>query len=147
MNGPCSRPGCDRQHYARGMCRQDYDAWRRTGSRRRPCTTDRCPNPRRARGYCTTCLGRLDRYGDPEYSPAASVDEIAVDRAVAGEPPDRLTVAEREEAVRRLHARGWSDRRIAARVGLEFPATVAKIRLRLGLPPNSPALGGRRIAA
>jgi len=88
----------------------------------------------------------LNRYGDPEYDPAASVDEIAVERAVMGEPPDRMTVAEREEAVRRLYGRGWSDRQIATRLGIPFPATVGKIRRRLGLPVLSPAIGGRGTA-
>lgn len=41
-----------------------------------------------------------------------TVDEIAVERAMAGEPVT-LTLVEQLEAVRRLHARGLSDRRIA----------------------------------
>lgn len=146
MANLCSTPGCGGTHHARGMCGREYDAWRR-GPGARPCDTPGCPNPRRARGYCTTCLGRLARYGDPEYDPAASVEEIAVERAVLGEPPDRMTVAEREAAVRYLHAWGWSDRRIADCLDIPFPATVGKIRRRLGLPATSPARGGRRAAA
>lgn len=61
------------------------------------------------------------------------IDEIAVERAVAGDPPEHLTPAERRAVVRRLHARGCSDGEIAARSGM-VTETAMRIRHELGLP-------------
>ncbi|ONH62326.1 hypothetical protein CcI49_02815 [Frankia sp. CcI49] len=46
----------------------------------------------------------------------AYVDEIAVERAVAGDPPEYLTVAERAEAIDRLLATGMSQLAAARRL-------------------------------
>lgn len=46
------------------------------------------------------------------------VDEVAVLRAMAGDPPAGLTAAEKREAVRRLHRRGLDRAAIARRTGL-----------------------------
>jgi hypothetical protein len=62
------------------------------------------------------------------------VDEVAVLRACDGEHLD-LTIGERREVVRRLHARGLSDGRIAATGGLTA-RTVLRIRQELDLPAN-----------
>lgn len=50
--------------------------------------------------------------GTASYSDEPDVDEVAVERAMAGEPIE-LTLADQTEAVRRLAARGMSVRRIA----------------------------------
>jgi hypothetical protein len=65
----------------------------------------------------------------------ADVDEIAVGRLLAGDAPERTTLGEREEAVRRLHAYGLNDREIADRLRrtVQF---VCRTRSRLGLPAN-----------
>lgn len=66
--------------------------------------------------------------------PAALVDEVAIELALAGEGP-RLTPAERRECVRRLHAERWSDGRIAEKIRCA-PETVLRIRSELGLPAH-----------
>lgn len=71
--------------------------------------------------YCRTCKrGELD------------VDEIAVERAVAGQPPERLTTAEREAAVAQLLLAGLDLVEIARRVRCHR-AHVGRIRDRLGV--------------
>ncbi|WP_088284979.1 helix-turn-helix domain containing protein [Kineosporia sp. A_224] len=81
------------------------------------------PQPRR-RSRAATVTDRLgwpagdsddtdDLTGDDDLAGGdVTVDEVAVERAMAGEPVT-LTLVEQLEAVRRLHARGLSDRRIA----------------------------------
>lgn len=62
-------------------------------------------------------------------------DDAAVERIVNGgfnAYTGALRVGDREEIVRRLHARGYSDRRIAAQAGFT-DRTVQRIRARLGL--------------
>lgn len=73
------------------------------------------------RVYCLTCKrGELD------------VDDIAVGRAVAGEPPERLTPAEREAAVTQLLQARFALVEIAQRVGCHR-THVGRIRDRLDL--------------
>ncbi|MDF2708152.1 MAG: hypothetical protein K0R62_3804 [Nonomuraea muscovyensis] len=62
------------------------------------------------------------------YAPATP-DEIAVDRAVMGDTPTRLTPRERTAAVQRLDRRGLSARQIAEHVGCT-KRTVHRIRNR-----------------
>lgn len=65
---------------------------------------------------------------------AADVDEVAVERVVAGRGgQSQLTVAERAEVVRVLHGRRCNDLLIARRTGMN-PRTVLRIRQRLNLP-------------
>lgn len=71
--------------------------------------------------YCRTC-----KRGDQV------IDEVAVARAVDGEPPERLTTAEREAVVAELSLRGFGPAEIARRVGCHR-LTAQKIRERLGL--------------
>lgn len=59
------------------------------------------------------------------------IDDIAIELALRGEKV-KLTPAEREIAVRRLHALRWSDGRIAAQLHCT-DRTVIRIRVRLGL--------------
>ena len=83
---------------------QARDKWRRDWDKKHAghdITRDRI-----GRRYCLTCPART-----------WSVDETAVDRAVAGDPPERLTVAEREAAVLLLKQRGLPGATVAARVG------------------------------
>lgn len=61
------------------------------------------------------------------------VDEIAVEQAMQGaRGPSLLTVAERREVVRRLHAWGCNDQEIQRRTGLTG-RTALRIRQELGL--------------
>lgn len=71
--------------------------------------------------YCRTC-----RRGDQD------VDEVAVERAVAGEPPERLTTAEREAAVALLLLEGLGRAEIARRVRCDR-AHIGRIKNRLGV--------------
>lgn len=120
------------------------------GDRAPTCTVTRCTGPHRSLGYCEAHYRRYRRYGTPLGQPARDsyVDEIAVARTIAGDPPARLTQAEREEAVRRMHARGLHDRLIAERLGVRR-AWASRIRRRLDLPAvgtPGPAPGSRRAA-
>lgn len=115
------------------------------------CAIAKCNKPHRSLGWCEAHYRRWRRYGDPLGQPVRDeyVDEIAVLRVVAGDPPEHLTQADREEAVRRLHARGLNDREIGERLGVQR-AWARKIRARLELPalgtPGRPP-GSRRAAA
>jgi hypothetical protein len=60
-------------------------------------------------------------------------DDVAILRAVEGDLSVTLTRAEREEVIRRLHARGMSDRTIANWMGIA-DRTVLRIRQDLGIP-------------
>lgn len=53
---------------------------------------------------------------------------------------ERMTTAARDRTIRVLHGKGWSDRRIAERVGVSHVA-VGRTRERLGLPRNFAPLG------
>lgn len=55
--------------------------------------------------YCLSC-----------WRGASDVDEIAVERAVAGEPPEHMTIAERQAAIQLLHGRKLSAREVARRL-------------------------------
>lgn len=54
-----------------------------------------------------------------------------------------LYVEEREEAVRKLHARGLNDAQISRQTNMS-PRTVLRIRQRIGLPTNVPESRLRR---
>ncbi|MFE7965371.1 helix-turn-helix domain-containing protein [Streptomyces cellulosae] len=56
-------------------------------------------------------------------------DEVAVQRAVSGEPPARLTHRERRQAIEVCTRRGLSVRETAERVGCS-PRTVLRVRAR-----------------
>lgn len=90
-----------------------------------------------------------DTIDDPTYTPSLrdtttkhDLDPVAVDRACAGQPPLHLTVAERNAAVERLAARGYSDAEIGAVLGTSRDA-IAQRRHRHGVPA---AIGPRRTA-
>jgi hypothetical protein len=84
---------------------------------------------RDGRPYCRTCArgGHL-------------VDEIAVERAVRGDPPQRLSIAERELAVIQLSAWGLTYAAISQRTGCSLRTAYA-ICKRLGA---AQATGARR---
>lgn len=67
----------------------------------------------------------------PVVEDEGGIDEVAVELACSGEGV-RLSPAERRECVRRLHARKWSDARIAEALHCN-PKTSARIRDELGL--------------
>lgn len=71
--------------------------------------------------------GRAQRAGVPWRIP----DPYAVDAAVAGNPVDFLTTAQRAEAVKVLWLQRWSDAAIAERLGFS-DRTVLRIRQRHG---------------
>ncbi|MFC4512583.1 hypothetical protein [Streptomyces ehimensis] len=84
---------------------------------------------------------RQHRHGDvnavyrPYGKQGADLDEVAVDRLVAGDPPASVTRPERAAAVRRLHGQGLTDSQIAARLGVER-VVAWRVRTRMGLPIN-----------
>lgn len=111
----------------------------------RTCTNDWCDRPHRARGFCNACYSRGLQAGDFGRSAMRpfeiykqrreDIDEIAVDRLIAGDIPDHTTIGEREAAIRRLHADGLSDSQIGARIGVSGSCVYYR-RKSLGLPAN-----------
>lgn len=116
-------------------------------------TVSRARNYARAHGFAPPLAWDDDTIDDPAARPAIDaeledqvLDEVAVRRIMAGQlqvpsigagqrngtPPELL------EAIRRLAADGWSDRRIAERVGRK-PNAVTAIRLRHAIPAGVPA--------
>lgn len=99
------------------------------------------------RGWIPPLAWDDDTIDDPAATPLGlidsatkhDVDEMAVERAVAGDPVD-LTVAERREVVRRLHAQGFNDVQIARRAGFT-DRTALRIRQELGLAAVEPEPG------
>lgn len=63
------------------------------------------------------------------YQPGTCIDEVAVQRAIDGDPPATLTPAETTEAVRILTQRGYSSKQIAARLRVTS-RTVARHRIK-----------------
>lgn len=94
--------------------------------REQPC--DACARAHRERSRSWPS----ERARPNRVSPAQDVDEVAVQRAVAGEPV-WLNLAERREALRVLHSWGFRDREIAQRLGKSVDAVI-QARKRLGLP-------------
>lgn len=68
---------------------------------------------------------------DKENSGKKHIDEIAVERAMRGDRV-KLTRLERLDAIRRLHARKWSDRRVGLALHID-ERTVLRNRQELGL--------------
>lgn len=110
----------------------------------RQCGNDWCDRKHFARGYCHTCYMRGWSSGDMSRAAAVSrewgisrtdVDHAAVHRLMKGDPPEKTTLGDREEAVRRLHAFGLNDREIAERIRRRV-LFVWRVRQRLGLPAN-----------
>jgi hypothetical protein len=109
------------------------------------CINDWCNRPRKIRGYCRPCYSRGLQAGDMTRAAMQpgeiyalrreDVDEIAVQRLIAGNPPQHTTIGERETAIRHLHALGLSDRQIGRRIGVSA-ACVYYRRKWLGLPAN-----------
>lgn len=69
-NATCSVDDCEREVYARSICRRHYDNARRAGTlevqaRRVGCAVDGCDREHWGKGYCRLHLGRFLRYGDP----------------------------------------------------------------------------------
>ncbi|MFI0929676.1 helix-turn-helix domain-containing protein [Streptomyces sp. NPDC021012] len=64
------------------------------------------------RTYCRLC-----RMAKRRTTTSFEPDPVAIERAVAGNPPAYLYPVERAEAVRRLDSRGLTAKQIAARVG------------------------------
>lgn len=66
----CSQPGCDRPHYARGLCNGCYKAQTKAGTitpirvGRGVCEYPNCGREHQARGYCSTHYQML-REGRP----------------------------------------------------------------------------------
>ncbi|MFF5643016.1 helix-turn-helix domain-containing protein [[Kitasatospora] papulosa] len=78
--------------------------------------------------YCRTCV-RLRQQGRKRTWVTVAPDEIAIERAVTGDPPQRLTPRERAQAVLTLRARNISAAEAAQRVGCT-PRTVWRIQAR-----------------
>lgn len=109
------------------------------------CINDWCDRPSDARGFCRACYFRGRSAGDwarasmrPFEITALKhqdIDEIAVQRLIAGDVPERTTIGEREAAIRALHAEGLSDSQIGRRIGVSA-ACVFYRRKYLGIPAN-----------
>lgn len=142
----CAIRGCHKPQLARTWCDAHYRRWRRHGSptagrrQRTHCRVTDCTNPHNAKGYCAMHYERVKRHGDPTYVAHTEIDDVAVLRAVGGDRPGRLTVAEREAIVRRLHGRGLRDGQIADHLDIGTSG-VWTIRQRLGLPANATPVG------
>lgn len=142
----CTIRTCTRPQLARTWCEIHYRRWQRHGHPlggrhyRTDCSVEGCTNRHSAKGYCPMHYQRVVNHGDPHWQGLNEVDEIAVLRAVDGDRPPRLTVAEREAAVRRLQRRGLTDRLIAERLDVGTSG-VWTIRQRLGLPANAAPVG------
>ena len=110
----------------------------------------------RGRGWAPPLAWDDDTIDHPDAEPYAAndfidkhdVDETAVERVVTGDAVDFLTVAERREVVRRLHAQGFSDGQIGRRAGFA-DRTALRIRQELGLAAveAEPGLSGHFGAA
>lgn len=111
------------------------------------CTNDWCNRPRAARGFCKPCYNRGHQASDMTRAAMRpfqisalrheDVDEMVVERLIAGDPPEHTTIGEREAAIRQLHAAGLSDPQIGERIGVSA-ACVYYRRKSLGLPANWP---------
>lgn len=77
---------------------------------------------------------------------ATVVDEVAVWRALTGDPARRLGIAERVEAVRLGARRGWTDGEIADRLGI-WTRSVVRIRMQHGIPAGVPCTRRTAVAA
>jgi hypothetical protein len=80
----------------------------------------RCPGAMDAQRGLLLRRGELRRSGPirPGYRCTTDVDTIAVERALLGNPPAIITVAERRAAVARLTALGRSAQQIADQLGV-----------------------------
>jgi hypothetical protein len=143
----CSISGCRSPFLARGWCEAHYRRWRRHGHPlggrhyRTNCRVTGCPNPHSKKGLCAMHYERWRRHGDPQVT-TTDIDDIAVERAVQGERPDRrFTVAEREAVVRILQRSGLHDGEIAEHLDIGTSG-VWNIRQRLGLPANAEPVSG-----
>lgn len=75
---------------------------------------------------CRRCAG-IGGGGGAMRLRQAEVDEMAVERLVAGDPPETTTRAERAAAVAVLVARGLTNVRVAERLGITT-RTVERLR-------------------
>jgi len=80
--------------------------------------------------YCLACSRTRGRTKAASSYIPAQPDEMAIERAVTGDPPDRLTPRERAAAIRRLHAQQLSAAAIADRVRCSS-RTVHRVRSQL----------------
>jgi len=88
-----------------------------------------------AGGLCSTCYHKLHAVhsaGRASRGPSYDVDEIAVERAIRGDPPAGLNSGEITAAVAVLTQRGLSIRVIARRLGVA-QRTVDRARARVRL--------------
>ncbi|MEU3613436.1 hypothetical protein ABZ725_14130 [Streptomyces sp. NPDC006872] len=76
---------------------------------------------------CRECVRASNRAAQRRAYIPAQPDEVAVDRAAAGDPPARLTPRERHAAIRRLDRQPLSAPAIAGRVGCST-RTVQRVR-------------------
>ena len=98
-------------------------------------TCERCHQTRTLRypatgPFCHACTGSV--LATIRNAQESDIDEVAVDRLVAGDRPAHTTRAERQAAVEVLSRRGWPVSRIAEYVGIT-PRSVGRLRARAGL--------------
>jgi hypothetical protein len=161
--------------YCKRQCRRCYSRnWARQKRASYPiaeCTACHRNRPiqRQDEGWCESCVTRWQDAGRPRTGPpplltreeilqirraavrerlarAREVDEIAVERAVLADRPQRLTTGEREQVVKRLHRLRMTDRQIAEHLDIG-PTGVQTIRHRLGLPAVTTLTRRQAVAA
>ena len=56
----CSKPGCERKHNAKGLCKTHYTMWRKELITT-PCSIDGCESVAYGRGWCAAHYGQFRR--------------------------------------------------------------------------------------
>lgn len=84
----------------------------------------------KGRPYCVPCAQDREKRRTRVYVPVEP-DEAAIERAVYGDTPVRLSPRERRQAIVRLGRRGFSAAEIADRLGCST-RTVFRVRRRVG---------------
>lgn len=63
----CSIEGCEKRHYAKGLCRQHYRKVHPEKKSTKPCIVEGCKLHQQARGYCSKHYFRLQRFSDVNH--------------------------------------------------------------------------------
>lgn len=87
--------------------------------------------------YCSMSVwGAAAASWTPGYCLTHAPDEVAIERAMAGDHTVTLYPHERREAIRRLACRGNTDEVIAERLGV-WTRSVQRVRTEHGIPPGT----------
>lgn len=85
MQKPCSIEGCERPHWARGLCSAHYQRWRKNGDpladrrrKRQRCSIEGCSTVAHGHRLCHSHYMKWRRHGDPLWAPV-TYDVCVVD--------------------------------------------------------------------